>query len=209
MNCQMSDIKLSKVLWTRRVLLKTDLQLTLGIQTFGFRQFFGTKIYKCMKKWICICSLFLWAMTGGAQRFLPRMNVTDLDGNRFETQDVLNDSVPVILAFWSTTCKPCVQELDALSEVWEEWQKILVCKLVAVSVDDSRTMPKVRPMVNGREWPFLVWLDENQDLMRAMNVNTIPALFVLDKSGRIVYSHVGYIPGAENEVLKILKKLKS
>lgn len=63
-------------------------------------------------------------------------------------------------------------------------------------------------MVEGREWPFTVILDRNQDLKRAMNVNGIPFLFVLDKTGRIVYTHNGYTPGAETAVLSVLEKLR-
>lgn len=161
-----------------------------------------------MKRYFLVVCLLFPVIVSYSQRSLPSVVVEDLQGNRYEISGIMNDSLPVVLAFWSTTCKPCIQELDALNEVFDEWKEIVEFKVVAVATDDSRASVKVCPMVKGREWHFLVLLDKNQDLKRAMNVNSIPYLFVLDRSGKVVYSHNGYTPGAEMEVLKILKQLK-
>jgi len=147
-------------------------------------------------------------LNGFSQRQLPEVTVENTGGDRCAIREVLNDSVPVVLAFWATTCKPCIQELDALCEVFEDWKAISDFKVVAVSTDDSRAALRVRSMAEGREWPFEVLLDKNQELKRAMNVNSIPFLFVLDRTGRVVYSHCGYTPGSEAEVLNVLEKLK-
>lgn len=161
-----------------------------------------------MKSLFVILGLLFITLNGVGQRQLLSAKVEDLEGNQYEIRHVLNDSVPVVLAFWSTTCKPCIQELDALSEAYEEWKETVEFKVVAVAIDDSRTAAKVRPMVEGREWPFEVLVDKNQDLKRIMNVNSIPFLLVLDKTGKIVYSHTGYTPGSEMEVLDVLEKMK-
>lgn len=161
-----------------------------------------------MKRIVFMTGLLLLTLSTWAQRRLPETTVEDLQGKRYEIRQVLNDSLPVVLAFWSTTCKPCLQELEALSEVFEEWKKTVDFKVVAVSVDDSRTAVKVRPLAEGREWPFEVLLDKNQDLKRAMNVSSIPFLFVLDRTGKVVYTHNGYTPGAEMEILRILHRWK-
>ena len=41
-----------------------------------------------------------------------------------------------------------------------------------------------------------------------MNVTLTPQVYVVDKDGKIVYSHTGYSPGSENELLKKIKELK-
>lgn len=161
-----------------------------------------------MKGYVFTIGFILLEISVFSQRRLPQVTLEDMQGRHCEIQQVLNDSLPVVLTFWSTTCKPCIQELDALSEVFEEWKKIVDFKVVAISTDDSRAALKVRPMVEGREWPFRVLLDKNQALKRAMNVSSIPFLFVLDKTGKVIYSHNGYTPGAETEVLNVLNRLK-
>lgn len=143
-----------------------------------------------------------------AQKELPEVMVENLKNETIGIRSVLADSVPVVLAFWGTTCKPCLMELDALAQVYEEWQETVPFKVVAVATDDSRAASKVKAMANGRGWPFVVVLDKNQDLKRAMNISSIPFLYVLDKTGKVVYSHSGYTPGSELEVYDILKNLK-
>ena len=44
--------------------------------------------------------------------------------------------------------------------------------------------------------------------MRAMNVSTTPHAFVVDKNGKVVYSHTGYTAGSEQELVDVLLKLK-
>lgn len=155
-----------------------------------------------------LCFGIAFVFTSFAQKQLPKVKVENLKNETVEITSVLADSVPVVLAFWSTTCKPCILELDALNEQYEAWQKEFKFKVVAVSTDDSRAASKVRALVGGRGWVFSVFLDKNQDLKRALNVNTIPQLFILDKKGNIVYTHSGYTPGSEQEVYEVLKKMK-
>lgn len=152
---------------------------------------------------LLVITSFVWA-----QKQLPSVQVEDLQGKTLNIREILNDSVPVVLSFWSTTCKPCITELDAFGEDYEERQEELGFKVVAVSTDDERSASKVKVMVNGRNWPFEVLLDKNQDLKRAMNVVMEPQLFILDKDGKIVYAHTGYVPQGEEEVYNQLRKLK-
>ncbi len=161
-----------------------------------------------MRGCVLVISLVLLFLNGFSQQQLPDVTVENPGGDRYAIKKVMNDSVPVVLSFWATTCKPCIQELDALSEVYEDWKEKLDFKVVAVSTDDSRAALRARSMAEGREWPFELLLDKNQELKRAMNVNSIPFLFILDKTGKVVYSHCGYTPGAESEVLNVLEKLK-
>lgn len=142
-----------------------------------------------------------------AQKSLPNVTVTDLDGNDYEISRITEDGVPVILSFWYTTCKPCLQELGAINDAYVDWIEEAEFKVVAVSTDDARSSSKVAPMVNGRGWTdFTFLLDENGDLKRAMNVQTQPMVFIIDREGKIVFQHTGYTPGNEEELFdKILE----
>ncbi|HIZ85654.1 MAG TPA: TlpA family protein disulfide reductase [Candidatus Coprenecus stercoravium] len=134
------------------------------------------------------------------QKALPSVEVKTLDGDVVNVQSILDDGVPVILSFWYTTCKPCLQELGAMNDAFVDWSEEADFKIVAVSTDDSRSSAKVAPMVNGRGWTdFTFLLDENGDLKRAMNVQTQPMVFIIDKDGNVVDKHIGYTPGSEEE----------
>ncbi len=142
-----------------------------------------------------------------AQTRLPPARVENLKGEIVDVRSVLADSLPVVITFWSTACKPCLQELEAFAEHWEEWQQESRFKILAVSTDDTRSAAKVRSFVTANEWPFVILLDKNQELKRAFNVQVIPHLYVLDAEGNVIYSRVGYNPGSENKVLEVLKDL--
>ncbi|MFM9050710.1 MAG: peroxiredoxin family protein, partial [Bacteroidota bacterium] len=99
-----------------------------------------------------------------------------------------------------------IEELNAIHEYYSDWQKETGVKVVAVSLDDARTMNRVAPMVNGRAWDFEVYIDPNADLKRAMNVNMPPHTFVLNGKGEIVWQHVGFAEGNELELYEVIKK---
>ena len=146
-------------------------------------------------------------ITYGQNRALPNVNVKNLDGSSFNISDLNNDEAPIVISFWATWCKPCKKELNNIAEVYEDWQDETGVKLVAVSIDDTRSMSKVAPYVNASDWEYEIYLDPNSDLKRAMGVSTVPHTFLLNKDNKIVWQHKGYIDGDEMELLKEIKKL--
>lgn len=138
---------------------------------------------------------------------LPAVKVKNLKGETVSTDKFSNDGKPMIVNFWATWCKPCILELNNINDVYSKWQKETGVKLVAISIDDSRNTKKVAPFVNGRGWEYEVYLDENSDFRRALNVNNPPQTFLLDGNGNIVYSHNGYAPGDEKILYEEVKKL--
>lgn len=162
-----------------------------------------------MRRFLILAAVICMPFLAWAQKSLPSVDVKDIDGNVVNVQSILDDGVPVILSFWYTTCKPCLQELGAVNDAYVDWIEEADFKVVAVSTDDSRSSAKVKPMVNGRGWTdFTILLDENSDLKRAMNVQTQPTVFVLDKDGNVVYTHTGYTPGSEEELFDQILKLQ-
>ncbi|WP_448606338.1 TlpA family protein disulfide reductase [Paenimyroides ceti] len=145
------------------------------------------------------------SLTMNAQK-LPNVTLKDLDGKNVNVSSYNNSDKPVIISFWATWCGPCLKELKAIKEVYPQWQKETGVKLVAVSVDDAKTIKRVKPLVNGNSWTYEVLLDQNQALKRALNVVNVPYTIIVHK-GEIVYSHSSYSPGIENEIYKQLKKL--
>ena len=74
-----------------------------------------------------------------------------------------------------------------------------------VSIDQAQDSHKVQPLVNSNGWNCHVLLDPNGALKRAMNVQSVPHIFVLNSRGEIVYTHVGYAQGDEDNLRKYLK----
>ena len=141
---------------------------------------------------------------------VPSVTVENSKGESFDTRSLLDEGKPMIISFWSTSCKPCIRELDAIYDALPDWKDEADFKVVAVSTDDSRLLAKARSFAEGRGWgeDYLLLFDKDQDFMRAMNVSVVPHVFVLDSKGKVVYSHTSYIPGNEVELLAAIKKCK-
>jgi len=111
-----------------------------------------------------------------------------------------------VFSFWATWCAPCLNELDAINENYAQWQKEVNFEVIAVSVDDTRTQKRVKPLLNGKKWPYTILLDTNQDLKRALSIANVPYTVVV-KNQKIVYIHNGYSQGAEKALFEKLKTL--
>lgn|SRR5690554_1240024 len=158
-----------------------------------------------MMRVLSIIAFVCFSLSVSAQSKLPNVTLKDLKGKSVNIAQYGKSDKPVIVSFWATWCGPCLKELEAINKVYDKWQKETGVELVAVSIDDSRTRSRVKPLVNGKSWDYTILLDENQELKRAMNVINPPYTIVVYK-GQIVYSHTGYTPGTENELYKELKK---
>ena len=141
---------------------------------------------------------------------VPSMKVENSKGESFDTKTLLEAGKPMIISFWSTSCKPCIRELDAIYDALPDWKEEADFNVVAVSTDDSRLLAKARSFAEGRGWgeDYILLFDKNQDFMRAMNVSQVPHVFVLDSKGKVVYSHTSYLPGGEAELIAAVKKCK-
>jgi len=138
---------------------------------------------------------------------LPSADLKTLNGKKFNTQSMDNEGKPIIICFFATWCKPCMIELSAIADVYEDWQTETGVKIYAISIDDSRSASKVLPLVKAQNWDYEFLLDENSDFKRAMNVNDIPHTFVLNGNKEIIWQHTSYSLGAEEEYIKVVRKL--
>jgi len=167
---------------------------------------------KAMKKLFAFSFIALCSFSGAtfAQSLLnskvPATQVKTIDGSAYNTSSFSNHGKPMIIDFWATWCKPCCAELDAINDEYADWQKETGVKVIAVSVDDPRTMSKVPSFVREKGWDYDIYLDPNQDFQHAMEVINVPCTFILDGNGKIVYIHNSYMEGDEKGLHAALLK---
>ena len=149
--------------------------------------------------------LVAFALQAAAQ--LPSVTLKDINGKTVNTAELSNDGKPFIISFSATWCKPCNRELTAISEVYEEWQEETGVKLIAVSIDQAQNINKVKPLVDGNGWTYDVLLDPNSEFKRALGIQMIPYVLIVDGKGNIVYKHNGYTEGAEAELIEKVRGL--
>ena len=148
---------------------------------------------------ICISSAF------AASAQLPSVQLKDINGKPVDTATLSHDGKPFVISFWYTSCKPCLRELKAISEVYEDWQDETGMKLIAVSTDDAQKLADVKQ--RAANWDYEVLLDPNKDFMRAMGVQMNPHVIIIDGNGNIAESRPGYTEGSEEHIIELIRKL--
>lgn len=144
------------------------------------------------------CAMFVHAA-------LPSVELKDANGKAVKTDMLVGTGKPVIISFFATWCKPCMRELKAVHELYADWQDETGVEMYIVSIDQGQDIKKVKPLVDGFGWEYHVLLDPNGAFKRAMNVQSIPHMFIIDSKGKTVYNHVGYTDGDELEIRKYLR----
>ncbi len=112
----------------------------------------------------------------------------------------------VLLDFWATWCPPCkatVPELVALEHKYGG--KGLV--VLAVSLDDgSNTAAKLSAFSREHAINYTVLLG-NEDVEKKYNIDSIPAMYVIGRDGRILNLHMGYMENLQGIVSSEIDRL--
>lgn len=157
-----------------------------------------------MKFRIFLISLLFLLPLGLKAQSLPVVDLVDAEGKTVSTTSLINHKEPFAITFWASWCKFCIEELEAITDMSADWKKPV--RIYAVCEDDARSVSRAKVMASSSEWPATVLYDTNSKLSRELNVSSIPHAFVFDKDGKLIYSHLGYIPGDEEELInKILE----
>jgi peroxiredoxin len=135
-------------------------------------------------------------------RKAPSFNTETLEGEDVKLSSEIGEG-PILLSFWATWCKPCIEELSEYKKIYKEYKEDGF-KMFAISVDDERTVAKVKPFVKSKNFEFPVLLDTNSDIARMYYAQSVPYSVIVDKKGYIIYSHLGYMKGDEIKVKEII-----
>lgn len=151
--------------------------------------------------------LLLFTAVAHAQQVLPSVNVKTLDGKSIMTTDLVSDHEITVFSFWATWCKPCKLELDNLADLYPDWKADYNVKIIAVTIDTERALRKVAPLVEAKQWDYLIVSDKNRDFHKAIGGVEVPFTAVV-QNGKIVHTHSGYKLGDEDTLESKIKELK-
>ena len=99
---------------------------------------------------------------GQAGRTAPNFILENLDGDFVELNQEIGDG-PLLLSFWATWCKPCLEELIEFQKLYDDYKE-KGFKMLAISNDSERTVAKVKPYVKSKSYNFPVLFDTNSDI---------------------------------------------
>lgn len=131
-------------------------------------------------------------------------------GFHFQLKDSisLNDykNKYVLIDFWYRDCFPCIEAISSLNKLRTKYSKndlvILGLNPYDNKVEDEEKL-KDFIEINKMNYPT-IFVDFN--VTRNYNVRSFPTFYIIDKSGNIVYSQIGYGEKYEKEIDSILNK---
>ena len=123
----------------------------------------------------------------------PDFDLKDLRGQNVKLSDYRSKKT-VVVAFWASWCGPCRIEMPSLQSFYAKNRDKNV-EVLAVSLDLDPE--EARKYADAQKLAFPVLLDEHQRTAQSYDVDGIPALFVVDKSGSVRFSVEGLNPGLE------------
>lgn len=140
---------------------------------------------------------------------LPSIVLKDTRGQAVNVSEISNDGNPVVISFFATWCKPCMRELKAIADLYTDWQDETGVKMYIVSIDDAQNSSKVKPLVDAEGWEYEVLLDPNSEFFKALGLQTVPHVLVLDGDGNVRMSHSGYTDGSETEIIATIRNIRN
>ena len=158
-----------------------------------------------LKTFMTIVIMFLLMITAGlsqvgADKKAPDFTLPDMNGKNFQLSQNTEGKL-TLLNFWATWCMPCREEMKKLKKIQKKYEDKGL-EIVCVSVDDPKTVSKVKSFIKTNRYKYTVLLDTNNEVMRLYQVTNPPYTFLIDEHGELVYTHSGYRKGDE----KILEK---
>jgi thiol-disulfide isomerase/thioredoxin len=114
----------------------------------------------------------------------------------------------VVLDFWATWCKPCVDMMPSLQRLYDSYsEKGLVVLGVSIDEDKDR-VKKIRKFVDKVGVSYPIFSDARPTpAWHTFKVKAIPALFLIDRDGQIVAQWLGNVDhqAVEAEIKKHLQ----
>lgn len=134
---------------------------------------------------------------------LPKVSTIDEKNLGKLIQTSKDKKQPLLIKFWATWCKPCLEEFPALIAVYNEFQPKGV-EFITVSTDSSSESKKVSPLLQEMraEMPaFLLDVKNKYTMFSLMPFwsGSLPFLVLYDTNGKVSYAKSGIV---DTKILK-------
>ncbi len=152
--------------------------------------------------------LLIVTLVFGQEKNVPQVKLKDLK-NKTQSLEKVLDGKLTLINFWATYCVPCRKEMKHLNRISTAYTDQNV-QVIGISIDDSRTVGRVKSLVRSQKLNYTILLDTEQKLYKNFNTSAMPFSILVNPKGRIIWQHTGYIPGDEAKMeAEIQKALKS
>lgn len=141
-------------------------------------------------------------------KMFPENKVYTLkEGEEKSVYDLLGKELTFV-SFWATWCPPCKQEQPALERIYNQYKDKGV-NVIGINVEGKAEKDKIEGFLKENNITFPILIDKDNILSQQLMITGIPALFIIDNSGKILEVHIGFNPQSEKEYIGIIEKYRS
>ncbi len=115
-------------------------------------------------------------------REIDKIRLSDLKGQAISLKQYQGKTV--FINFWATWCKPCIGEMPSIAAAQNNLQNKKIIFLLA----SNESAEQIEEFSNSRDYKFNYVRIENSE---EMNVQTLPATFIFNSKGNLVFSETG------------------
>ena len=121
------------------------------------------------------------------ENYAPDFSFTSSQGEYISLDDLRGKVV--VLDFWGTWCRPCVDSVPSLRSMHKKYSKEPSFVLIGISSDSDEEVWKEFTEKNKMVWPQ--YRDRDRRIHRAFGVRAFPTYIVIDHEGIVRFASVG------------------
>jgi len=126
----------------------------------------------------------------------------DLEGNKFSLRDF--EGKTLFINYWATWCNPCLAEMPAMAELYEEFKDSEDIVFLYLSKENMDVITDYIPKNESLQKLPLYKVITDDELFKT---RAIPTTFIVDRSGQILVEDVGSASWNDEEVINYLRSI--
>lgn len=160
-----------------------------------------------LRRSLCLLVTFLM-LAGNAPAFAdeqplaPDFALRSIDGRNLRLSEFRGDVV--LLNFWAQWCGECRQAMPGLNELYSKYQR---AGLVMLSINVDEDVERVAALAKNLKLSFPVLIDDRKEASSLYQLKSMPMLVLIDRDGRMHYTHEGYQRGDEQQWSEQVRRL--
>lgn len=128
----------------------------------------------------------------------PATGLVSLDGTVVTTDKISNDGKPLVMIFWKSNDIESCEQLLLINEAYQNIMQFQGVKVIAICIDCIGTTQHIKPFVYGHNLEIEVYVDQNGDFKRSMNILQSPSTILFDHQMNINCQYAGYCSNVED-----------
>jgi thiol-disulfide isomerase/thioredoxin len=109
----------------------------------------------------------------------------------------------LLVDIWATWCVPCLDSMPFYADLYRRYEANGF-SILAVSVDEREE--DLARFLEKHALPFPVLRDPTGSLPARLDVRVMPTSYLLDREGRVINVHAGFLPGDGEQIEALIRR---